>query len=204
MNESSFTETLNLAMVCIQRNLNSRGSVLFSRLQNCWKLADFGSSSQATSKRLNTTSLSRGTQGYRAPEVLEHPGHFNNRSDMFSFGCIIVELVTGQKLFESDLAVVRFAERPSWANGLPCPDWPNANFNEPLYRLRRLTAKLVAANPLSRPGSFETQIRLQDICNGVDRMVRCDDCGSLKIEWERCNHISLVIYVPTALGPVSG
>jgi serine/threonine protein kinase len=177
--------------------------VLLSTLHNCWKLADFGSSSQATSKRLHTTCLSRGTQGYRAPEVLEHPGHFNTRSDMFSFGCIIVELVTGQKLFESDLAVVRFADRPSWANELPC-HWPKANFNEPLYRLRRLTAKLVAANPFSRLGSPETRIRLQDIRNGVDRMVHCDDCGDLKIEWERCNHISLVMYVPTALGPVSG
>jgi serine/threonine protein kinase len=199
-----FTGTSNLVTVCIHRNPCSHWPVLFSSSHNCWKLADFGSSSQATSKRLHTTCLSRGTQGYRAPEVLEHPaGHFNSRSDMFSFGCIIVELVTGQKLFESDLDVVRFAERPSWATELPSC-WPKSNFNEPLYRLRRLTTKLIAAKPSSRLGSLEMRIRLQDIRNGVDRMVQCDDCGDLKIEWERCNHISLVMYVPTALGPVSG
>jgi serine/threonine protein kinase len=45
-------------------------AVLFSGRDKCWKLADFGSAATATSKKLVTTALARGTDGYRAPEVL--------------------------------------------------------------------------------------------------------------------------------------
>src|SRR5437667_3367776 len=45
--------------------------VLYSEKSRCWKIADFGTASRATSKRLNTTRYSRGTAGYRAPEILD-------------------------------------------------------------------------------------------------------------------------------------
>lgn len=44
--------------------------VLYSEQYKCWKIADFGTASTATSKRLNTTRYARGTAGYRAPEIL--------------------------------------------------------------------------------------------------------------------------------------
>ena len=75
-----------------------------------WKIADFGLTSEATSNRLVSTSASRGKPCYRAPEMLHEmsPG-FNNKMDMWSFGCIAFELLTGQKAFSSDYDVVRYS-----------------------------------------------------------------------------------------------
>lgn len=118
---------------------------------------------------------------------------------MFSFGCIIVELVTGQKLFESDVAILRFADKHTKeTNELPC-NWPNAKFGDLLYRLRRLTARLITPDPLSRPGSVETERRLRDVRKGVDWMVACDNCGGPKVEWEACEMCP--IYAVAERGP---
>jgi serine/threonine protein kinase len=54
---------------------------------------------------LNTTQYSRGTDGYRAPELLHDEPRFNNKSDIFAFGCILFELLTGAKLFLSDWSI---------------------------------------------------------------------------------------------------
>jgi hypothetical protein len=83
-------------------------------------------------------------------------------------------VVTGQKLFESDLAILRFAEKHT-TKELPC-NWPNSKYDDLLHRLRRLTARLIAPDPLSRPGSLETERRLRDVRKGVHWMVACDKC----------------------------
>jgi serine/threonine protein kinase len=44
--------------------------VLFNQETKLWKLTDFGIMCQATSKNMITTENGRGTQGYRAPELM--------------------------------------------------------------------------------------------------------------------------------------
>lgn len=62
--------------------------------------------SEGTSKRLRTTTSSRGTECYRAPELLrEECGGYNNKVDIWSMGCILQELATGSKPFKNDWAV---------------------------------------------------------------------------------------------------
>ena len=75
-----------------------------------WKIADFGLTSEATSNRLVSTSTARGKRGYRAPEMLraKSPG-FNNKMDIWSFGCIAYELLTGQKAFSGDHEVIEYS-----------------------------------------------------------------------------------------------
>jgi ankyrin repeat protein len=82
--------------------------VLF--MNGYWKVADFGLTSEATSNRLVSTSASRGKPCYRAPEMLREtsPG-FNNKMDMWSFGCIAHELLTGRKAFSSDYEVITYS-----------------------------------------------------------------------------------------------
>src|SRR5271170_761200 len=76
-------------------------SVLFRN--GYWKLADFGLTSEATSNRLITTSAARGKPCYRSPELLRGvESVFNNKSDIWSFGCIAYELFTGKKAFAND------------------------------------------------------------------------------------------------------
>jgi tetratricopeptide (TPR) repeat protein len=70
-----------------------------------WKIVDFGIASQATSKRPMVTRYSRGTEGYRAPELIVDPYVFTNKVDIWATGCILFELLTGQMLFKSDFAI---------------------------------------------------------------------------------------------------
>src|SRR5271170_2701010 len=84
-------------------------AVLFR--DSVWKIADFGLTSTGTSSRLVTTSAGRGKECYRAPELLQQPqesGHYNNKSDMWSFGCIAFELFTGGKAFRSDFETYEY------------------------------------------------------------------------------------------------
>jgi serine/threonine protein kinase len=92
--------------------------VLYSHGEACWKLTDFGTTSEATSKQLCTTRYSRGTAGYRAPEIIADEARFNNKSDIFSAGCILYELCTGVKLFSNDFAI------HAYANSLGPPNFP--------------------------------------------------------------------------------
>jgi len=77
--------------------------VLFSRRGSVWKVADFGLTSEATSRSL-TTKDSRGSTGYRASELVNFDGKavYSQKSDIWSMGCILYELPTGQLAFASD------------------------------------------------------------------------------------------------------
>jgi len=136
------------------------GIVLYSLVHNCWKLADFGCASAGTSERLNTTILGRGTNGYRAPEVLNDPGKCNTKADMFALGCIIYETVTGEKLFTSDFAIVDYARSKDES---VLERWPESRPDTPLHALRNLTKELIDFNHVKRPGALMVQRRIEQI-----------------------------------------
>lgn len=72
-------------------------------------MADFGLASEGTSQGNLTTKFGRGTEGYRAPEVvmaIEDSGTFNNKVDIWAMGCILYELVLGHQVFRSDGATI--------------------------------------------------------------------------------------------------
>jgi hypothetical protein len=82
--------------------------VLYSCSRDCWKIADFGCTAEATSAHARTTVLSRGTTSYRAPELLEEPGNFTNKVDIWAMGCILYELVMARRAFDDDWQVHNF------------------------------------------------------------------------------------------------
>lgn len=84
-------------------------AVLLSRKSQMWKIADFGLTSEGTSHHEHTTASSRGTVGYRAPELIrEDRAVYNNKVDIWSLGCILYELVWRRKAFPSDWDVLRY------------------------------------------------------------------------------------------------
>jgi len=97
--------------------------VLFSKADRCWKIADFGISSAATSQNLNTTRFARGTSSYRAPELLREVGRFNNKSDVWALGCVIYEVATHKKAFPSDWGVIEYSISSILKLPLPWPEW---------------------------------------------------------------------------------
>lgn len=87
--------------------------VLFSVNSNVWKIADFGLTSTATSTRLVPTEYARGRTCYRAPELLRTTNAgYNAKADIWSLGCVMYELYTGQKIFQDDYAVIEY-----WTSG---------------------------------------------------------------------------------------
>ena len=84
--------------------------VLYSLTSNHWKLADFGFTAAVRLSEMTTGVHAKGTQGYRAPEVLQNSATFNQEADIWALGCIFHELVTHRKAFESDFDVQRYAQ----------------------------------------------------------------------------------------------
>lgn len=83
--------------------------VLFSYIHQRWKISDFGTSAEGTSKRLQHTTLQRGTSSYRAPEVVKN-GSYNNKADIWAFGCIAYELCTKTPAFSGDWEMLFFKD----------------------------------------------------------------------------------------------
>ena len=71
-------------------------------MQPGWKITDFGLTSEGSSRIAYTTHHSRGTESYRAPELLKDGSVVSMKSDVFALGCILYELVTTQKAFPRD------------------------------------------------------------------------------------------------------
>lgn len=60
------------------------------------KIADFGMARLYPEDQTHVNTRVAGTNGYMAPEYLTH-GHLSEKADVFSFGVVVLELITGQK-----------------------------------------------------------------------------------------------------------
>jgi serine/threonine protein kinase len=68
-----------------------------------WKIADFGFTTEGSSTRIIMSATGRGTQGYRAPEMIgEEDSQFNSKVDIWAFGCIFFQVVNGKKAYKDD------------------------------------------------------------------------------------------------------
>jgi serine/threonine protein kinase len=80
-------------------------------LQGTWKLADFGISTAGTAKRLIATKDARGTERYRAPEILfSEPSvpSYTNKVDIWGLGLILYQLFTGENAFQCDFDIRQY------------------------------------------------------------------------------------------------
>ena len=82
--------------------------MLYSKKDRVWKIADFGLTREGTSKRAKTTCYAGGTGGYRAPELCSESSKYNNKVDIWAFGCIAYELVTRKRAFKGDYHTMQY------------------------------------------------------------------------------------------------
>jgi eukaryotic-like serine/threonine-protein kinase len=82
--------------------------VLLSVQHNAWQLTDFGLTQEGVSGVAIRTRMSRGSEGYRGPELVIERSVVCQQSDMFALGCVLHELVTGKQLFPRDYYVFNF------------------------------------------------------------------------------------------------
>lgn len=83
--------------------------VLYSRKDSEWKIADFGLTSEGGSKTFLASQLGRGTESYRAPELVTQK-EYNNTVDIWAIGCILYELATFKKAFSNDFEVYEYSK----------------------------------------------------------------------------------------------
>jgi serine/threonine protein kinase len=111
--------------------------VLFCPRSGDWKITDFGLTSEGISQRAYSTRHARGTEGYRAPELVRDGSSvFSKESDIFSLGCIFYELVASKKLFRSDYSV------NSYSSTREPPELPHLNAEK---RLAKFTELVICA-----------------------------------------------------------
>lgn len=91
------------------------------------KIADFGISKAANQNHHTQVGIIRGKTGYMSPEQTKAGKHIDGRSDLYSLGIILFELISGQRLFKAEtvpeaLKMVREGKIPSlgsYRTGLP-------------------------------------------------------------------------------------
>ncbi|XP_020104338.1 G-type lectin S-receptor-like serine/threonine-protein kinase At1g34300 [Ananas comosus] len=83
----------------------------------CPKVSDFGLSKLATKKDKVTMSRIRGTRGYLAPEWVIQREPITAKADVYSFGMVLLEIVSGRRNFEFQRKSVDSEEWyfPRWA-----------------------------------------------------------------------------------------
>jgi serine/threonine protein kinase len=145
---------------------------------------------KTTSKRLVTTRYSRGTDGYRAPEVIPRPedGHYNKRADDFALGDVMFEALTGQKLFESDWHIGNYA-------GLTQTDVDSDTLSRQIHSrgvdanslipFRKLIMKLLAVQPKNRPTACDIREQLLSIRLCVFYSTKLSE-EEVELSWGQC------------------
>jgi serine/threonine-protein kinase len=111
-------------------------------------VVDFGITKGSDDRHdITTTGVLIGTPAYMAPECFG--GTFDYRSDLYSLGCVLYEMVTGQRPFGGiswHLVNQHLNEQSAPLAGLR-PDAPR--------ELARLVTQLLAKDPAERPESAE-------------------------------------------------
>lgn len=121
-------------------------NLLISKRSGRLKLSDFGLARYTDATALTVAGRAIGTCSYTAPELIRGRPEVSHRSDLYSFGCVMFEMLTGRRPFEAQTHAEVFyqhlEETPPAVRTLAmdCPIW-----------LEALVAQMLAKDPKDRP-----------------------------------------------------
>ncbi|HET7929704.1 MAG TPA: protein kinase [Actinomycetota bacterium] len=119
------------------------------------KLADMGIARLLSPEALTATMSVRGTAGYLSPEQARGDA-IDRRTDLYSLGCVLFEMLAGRTPFEGDIAALSYAHANTPAPRLRSID---PSIAEPFDEL---VAGLLEKDPADRPQTGdEVQSRLE-------------------------------------------
>jgi len=162
--------------------------ILYHNRTRRWKIADFGLVSEGTSRKWHTTQYSRGTLGYRAPELVNDDAKYN-KVDIWALGSILYELTFQRKGFNNDVQVALF----HIANSNKTKSEENltnqSQFLSCINSIRKLNADtrtktrlsefiraILDINPENRPSA-------PDLLKAIQEEVRCPFGDSNGVRW---------------------
>jgi serine/threonine-protein kinase len=135
----------------VHRDLKPENIFVQSQPPDSVKLVDFGIAKLAGDFRAGQVHQTRtgammGTPLYMSPEQCRDSANIDSRTDLYSLGCVLFEMLTGHPPFThatlGDLVVAHMTEAPPDARAVN-PSVPPA--------LAALTAELLRKNPAERP-----------------------------------------------------
>jgi serine/threonine-protein kinase len=135
----------------VHRDLKPENIFVQSQPPDSVKLVDFGIAKLAGDFRAGQVHQTRsgammGTPLYMSPEQCRDSANIDSRTDLYSLGCVLFEMLTGHPPFThatlGDLVVAHMTETPKDARAVN-PSVPPA--------LAALTAELLRKNPAERP-----------------------------------------------------
>ncbi|MFN3190210.1 MAG: serine/threonine protein kinase [Aureliella sp.] len=83
---------------------------LFLDEDACVKLGDFGIARDTQAADITSQGLTVGTHAYMSPEQIKGEGLSSGKTDLYSLGCVLFELLTGHKPFEGTNFAVLFEQ----------------------------------------------------------------------------------------------
>jgi len=121
---------------------------LFVQPGDLLKIGDFGiARDSSASSVLTAHGVIMGTWAYIAPERWLGTWNGEPTTDLYSMGCILYELLTGETPFAADsMAIIRMH-----CEEIPAP--PRSRNRDIPERLNRLVLRLLAKDPAARPAS---------------------------------------------------
>lgn len=82
-------------------------------------VGDFGLAKLLDRRDSHVTTAVRGTVGHIAPEYLS-TGQSSEKTDVFGFGILLLELITGQKALDAGNGQVQKGMILDWVSSFPC------------------------------------------------------------------------------------
>nr|GMD98785.1 wall-associated receptor kinase 5-like [Ipomoea batatas] len=148
-------------------------------------ISDFGLSRSVPIDKTHLTTVVGGTFGYLDPEYFRS-GQLNDKSDVYAFGVVLAEILTGQKVISSNKSdeglVIRFKTSLKQKDGLfEILDHAVANEGgeEEIFAVAKLAKRCIKLNARKRPGMMEVATELQRLLartNGEGLQRRPNDC----------------------------
>jgi eukaryotic-like serine/threonine-protein kinase len=133
--------------------------------------ASTGEDATAIMKQQSTPGMIMGTVGYMSPEQAQgKTNEIDQRSDIFSFGCILFEAVTGKKPFEGD-SIVKSLHSLIYE---PAPQIKDLNPSAP-SDLQRIIRRCLAKDKEERYQTIkDVAIELKELRRELERNVDSD------------------------------
>jgi serine/threonine protein kinase len=146
--------------------------VLYSSRHHRWKLADFGISAEVIANQSRITSLARGTACYRPPEII-NTHTYNKKTDIWALGCVIYELLTTERAFQSELDVYKYDVNSDITRSL---------VSSVSGEFRNLLKGMLSFEPSQRPTAesllkiWSRFLRDQHTPFSSMRLLKCEEC----------------------------